>query len=131
MIMTETEQAVKCNDENKDKYDDKDRHNDKYSIKTNENGCFSEEDLHVLEIKDPDNLHKCISISGLCINCDKKCTCGFIRGFAVLTKDESAKPVVDYELSIYSCDNYPRKDNDCVYCSYPKRVRMNEVKICQ
>lgn len=97
----------------------------------NENGRFSEDDLHVLEIKDPNNTHKCTSISGLCINCDKNSACDFIRGFAVLSKYESAKPIVDCELVIYSCDDYPGKNNDCVYCNYPKRVRMNEVKVCQ
>lgn len=115
--MTEMERVVK---------DD-----DKGNNKVNENGYFSEDDLHVLEIKDPDNSHKCISISGICVNCDKKGACDFIRGFAVLSKDRSAQPVVDCELSIYSCDDYPGKDDDCVYCKYPKKVLTNEVNTCQ
>lgn len=108
--MTETEQV--------DKNDGKDDN------KVNENGYFSEDDLHILEIKDPDNAHKCVIISGLCVNCDKKNACDFIRGFAVLSKDRSTQPVVDYELSVYSCDDYPRKDDDSVYCNYPKNKKI-------
>lgn len=115
-MMTETEQV--------DKNDGKDDN------KVNENGCFSEDDLHVLEIKDPDNAHKCVIISGLCVNCDKKSACDFIRGFAVLSKDRFAKPIIDCELSIYSCDDYPGKDDDSVYRNYPKNKKI-EVNVCQ
>lgn len=125
VIVTETEQVIKRDDECNDKS------GNKGNDKVNENGYFSEEDLHVLEIKDPDNTHKCISISGLCINCDKNNACDFIRSFAILLKENPAKPVVDCELSIYSCDYYPGKDDDCVYCKYPKKVRTNEVSVCQ
>ncbi len=123
-IVTETEQVVKRDDECNDKSGN--NGNDKINV----NGYFSEDDLHVLEIKDPDNAHKCTSISGLCVNCDKNNACTFIRGFAVLLKDRFAKPIVDCELSIYSCDDYPGKNDDCVYCNYPKTKRI-EVNACQ
>lgn len=115
--MTDTEQVAKGDN--------------KSDSKVNENGYFSEEDLHILEIKDPNNSHKCTSISGLCVSCDRNTDCDFIRGFAILLKDNMAKPVADCELAIYSCDDYPVKGNDCVYCNYPKKVQTNEVNACQ
>lgn len=102
---------------------------DKGGDKANENDSFPEGDLHSLEIEDPDDVHKCVSISGICVNCDKKSACDFIIGFATLSKDMPAKHIMDCELSIYSCDNYPGKDDDHVYRNYPKKVRASETNI--
>lgn len=90
---------------------------------------FSGDEFHTIEIKDPDNIHKCISISGLCVSCDKRRVCDFIKDFADFLKNiESTKRIVDCELSIFSCEDYPGKEKDeeegSVYRNYPKKTEV-------
>ena len=48
-----------------------------------------------------------INISGVCLNCDKRESCDFIKDiFNFLKESKSAENLVDLEISIFSCLNY-------------------------
>ena len=62
-----------------------------------------------------ESIEKIVSISGLCTNCNKEKTCGFIKDIDVFIKDKKcAEKILDTEVSIYSCKGYEAEKDICL-----------------
>lgn len=67
---------------------------------------------------------KTIDMSGICINCDNRRNCDFMRNIKSYVRDQRcANRIKDIEISVYSCENYEPEvskacgENDvCLHC---------------